>query len=148
MDELLANITLAPRLRALVDAPLIRRSNSLLLEPLADDDARPEMFQDLTAFEVFVNKFHVDDFIDRAAVPEGQQLSVLIQQGAKAATTLSTRLDKEGKYRIVLSLDVDAPTMTLRFFELRPGEPWGGDDPDEFQLEEILMIDTGTEDSP
>jgi hypothetical protein len=32
--------------------------------------------------------------------------------------------------------------MSVRFFEIRAGEPWGGDDPGAFALEEVLMIDT------
>jgi hypothetical protein len=34
--------------------------------------------------------------------------------------------------------------MTMRFFGRRDGEAWGAEDPDAFQLEEVLMIDTGS----
>ncbi len=144
MDDLLGTIVLQPRLRALVEAPLVRRAGSLVLEPLVAAASGSEAFQDRTGYEAFVNKFHVDDFIDDADGSGREQLSVLIHQGTKAAVELSRRLEREGRYRVLVSLDPDLPTMTLRFFERRDGEPWGAEEPDAFQLEEVLMIDTGS----
>lgn len=63
-------------------------------------------------------------------------------QGVKAAVRLSERLEGEGPYRVLLNLDAELPTMTLRFFERRQEEPWGAEDPDAFPLEEVLMIYT------
>lgn len=69
-------------------------------------------------------------------------MSLLVQQGVKAAHVLSERLASEGTYRVILSFEEDAPAMTLRFFERRPREPWGEDDPDAFRFEAVLIIDT------
>ena len=143
MDDKLATIVLQPRLRTLVGAPLVRTSGSLVLEPLVANATGPEAFQDRTGYEAFVNKVHVEDFLDDAGGDGTEQLATLVRQGAKAALELSRRLEGAGKYRVLLSLDAELPTMTLRFFERREREPWGADDPDAFQLEEVLMLDTG-----
>lgn len=142
LSEVLPKIELHPRLLQLVRAPFVRRAGGLLLEPLVANATGPESFQDVTGYEAFVNKFHVDDFIDEAGSSDRERLRILIQQGTKAAIELSERLKKEGGFRVFLSLDADLPTMTLRFFGLREGEQWGEDDPDAFQLEEVLLIDT------
>ena len=65
-----------------------------------------------------------------------------MRQGARAALDLAKRLEVAGLYRVLLSLDPDARTMTLRFFERREGEPWGSSDPDSYALEEVAMFDT------
>jgi len=129
MDEVLATIVLPPRLHALGGAPFVRRAGGLVLEPLVSHATGPEAFQDGTGYEAFINNVHVDDFIDDAGdKPSG----TLIRQGAKAATALSRRLENEGRFRVLLSLDPDTLTMTLRFFERRDGEAWGGGRPRRF----------------
>jgi hypothetical protein len=55
---------------------------------------------------------------------------------------LAERLEGEGTFRILLSVDRDASTATLRFFERRSGERWGPDDPNALTLEDVLIIDT------
>ena len=142
MDELLATVTLQPRLREVLQAPFLRTAGCLLLESLAAGAADPEAFQDRTGYEAFINKIHIDDFIDDAGATSPERLGMLIQQGGKAAVELAARLTREGPYRVLLSLDPEADTSTLRFFERREGEPWGAEDPDAFQLEEVMMIDT------
>ncbi|HEY2511925.1 MAG TPA: hypothetical protein VGI39_13745 [Polyangiaceae bacterium] len=142
LDDLLASVVLHPRLRALVEAPLVRKAGSLSLEPLVANATGPEALHDRTGYEAFLNKVHVEDFIDDTG--GGEPLGTLIRQGVKAAVELSRRLESEGRFRVLLSLDPDLPTMTLRFFGRRDGEAWGAEDPDAFQLEEVLMIDTGS----
>ena len=143
MDDLLTSLRLEPRLSALVEAPLIRRPGGLLLlDPLVAHATGPEAFQDRTGYEAFVNKFHVDDFLDDSRTTDTARRSILFGQGVKPAVRLSERLESEGPYRVLLSLDAELPTMTVRFFERRQVEPWGAEDPDAFPLEEVLMIDT------
>jgi hypothetical protein len=144
LDDVLASIALQPRLGALVAAPFVRKGGGLLLEPLAAEAAGPEAFPDRTAYEAFINKVPIDDFIDDAAAAKRERLPTLVQQGTKAAVALADRLAREGRYRVLLSLDPEMATMTLRFFERREREPWGVDDPDAHPLEEVLMIDSGT----
>lgn len=143
LDECLETVALQPRLRGLIGAPLVRKAGALVLEPLVANATGPEAFEDRTGYEAFVNKIHIDDFIDDVSGGRSQGLATLIQQGVKAAIELSRRLEGEGRFRVLLSLDEEWPTMTLRFFERRDGEPWGEKDPDAFPLEEVLMIDTG-----
>lgn len=141
LSEVLPKILLHPRLQELVRSPFLRRDGGLFLEPLVANATGPESFQDVTGYEAFVNKFHVDDLVGEAGTSE-KQLCILIQQGTKAAIELAERLKKEGSFRVLLSLDADLPTMTLRFFGRREGQDWGADDPDAYQLEEVLLIDT------
>ncbi len=112
-----------------------------MLEPLVANATGADEFPDQTGYEAFINKMHVDDLVEPGGTNH-EQLSELIRQGAKAAVELSRRLESEGRFRVLLSLDADLPAVTLRFFQRREGEPWGADDPDAFRLEEILMIDT------
>jgi hypothetical protein len=98
LDDLLPTITLQPRLRALVGALLVRRAGGLVLEPLVVHASGPEAFQDRTGYEAFVNKVHIEDLIDDAGGTGQEQLSLLIQQGAKAAIELSQRLEGEGRF--------------------------------------------------
>jgi hypothetical protein len=142
LDSAIDAIELRPRLRALIEAPFVRRAGALLLEPLVANATDAEAFPDRTGYEAFINKVHVDDLVE-ARDTNREQLGELIRQGAKAAVELSRRLEGEGQFRVLLSLDPDLPGATLRFFGRREAEAWGGDDPDAFRLEEILMIDTG-----
>ncbi len=142
LADLLPTIILQPRLRALVEAPFIRKAGGLLLEPLTVHTPGPESFPDRTGYEAFTNKFHVDDFIDAPDKTDNDRLRVLIQQGTRAAVRLSERLEAEGPYRVLLSLEAEWPTMTLRFYQRRTGEEWFTVDLDAFPLEELLMIDT------
>ena len=143
LDNSMEAIELQPRLRAHIAAPFVRRAGALLLEPLVANATGADAFSDRTGYEAFINKMHVDDLVE-AGDTSAKQLGELIRQGVKAAVELSRRLEQEGRFRVLLSLDADLPAATLRFFGRREGEAWGADDPDAFQLEEILMIDTGT----
>jgi hypothetical protein len=125
-----------------MQAPLVRKDRALVLEPLALNVTGPEAFPDLTGYEAFVNKIHLDDFIEVDNPQEPTTLDELIKQGVKAVITLANRLKNYGNYRLILSLDPEMSTMTLRFFEHREGEKWGPEDPDQLQNEEILIVDT------
>jgi hypothetical protein len=142
LSDALDTVELQPRLRALIAAPLVRRGGAVVLEPLVANSTGAEAFADRTAYEAFINKVHVDDLVETRDTRQ-VQLGEMIRQGGKAAFELSRRLEREGRFRVLLSLDADLPGATLRFFGRRDGETWGADDPDDFQLEEILMIDTG-----
>ncbi len=142
LSELLPEIAVQPRLRALVQAPFVHGGGTLVLEPLLAHATGRESFQDATGYEAFINKIHVEDLIENSGTGHPERFRILIQQGTKAAIDLSERLKTEGNYRVLLSLDADLPTMTLRFFGRRKGEQWGAEDPDAYQLEEVLMIDT------
>ena len=142
LDDAVALVVLQPRLRALVEAPLVRTAGGVLLEPLVSCATGPEAFPDRTGYEAFVNKVHVGDFVD-AGTASQDEFGELLRQGTKAAIELSRRLESEGRFRVLLSLDMDVPTATLRFFGRREDEAWGADDPEAFEIEEILMIDTG-----
>lgn len=142
MDGLLESIVLHSRLQWLVKAPFVRGEGVLLLEPLVGQNTGPDAFQDHTGYEAFVNAFHVEDYIDSDSKRRDEDTSELIRQGIKAALELSTRLENEGMYRVVLSFDNESSATTLRFFERRAGEPWISEDLDGYLLEEILVTDT------
>lgn len=64
LDDELGNIVLEPRLQAVIEAPLVRGAGGWVLEPLAAHAPGPEAFPDRTGYEAFVNKIHIDDFLD------------------------------------------------------------------------------------
>lgn len=141
-DEVRKDSALHERVCAAVDAPFIRKNGCLLLEPLIFQATHADAFPDRTGYEAFINKIHIDDLIEETSESEAQHLGVLVLQGAAAALRLAQRLEREsGRFRVLLSLDTDLPTMTLRFFQRRSDEPWGAEDPEDFLLEEVLMID-------
>lgn len=144
IHEALETVVLNTHLRALVEAPLIRIEGCLVLAPLVRQATGPAAFQDRTGYEAFINKVHVEDFVDDLNTAGHGSLRELILQGVKAAVLLSKRLENEGKFCVLLSLDPDFPSLTLRFFERRDGQSWGLQDPDEYPLEEILMINIGS----
>lgn len=143
LDATLQHVSLMPRLRALVEAPFVRDAGGLYLEPLVSSAAGMEEQLDVTWREAFANKFYVDDFIDVAGLPASGVAAIMVQQGVKAGFALAERLQQEqGRHRVVLSFDATQPTLSSRFFGRRKGAPWGTDDPDDYALEAVLMIDT------
>src|SRR5258706_16468089 len=127
LDHELPAVVLEPRLGAIIAAPLVRTAGGLVLEPLATHATGSQAFQDITGYEAFINKIHVDDLVPAGGTRQ-EQFSALIRQGVKAAVELSLRLEREGRFRILLSVDPDLPTATLRFFGRRQGEAWGVED--------------------
>lgn len=149
LGETINQVRLEPRLSALIHAPFVRWAGGLFLAPLLQLDGSSlsfkssEAFQSITDYEAFQNHMHVEDLIDKPN-NKNDMICSIFRQGVRAAIELSERLKIEGKFRVFLGLHVDSdyPSVTLRFFGLRPPEkPWGGDDPDKFKLEDILMID-------
>ena len=143
MDGPAPGVVLDPRLATLIEAPFVRRAGCLLLEPLAMNATGADAFPDRTGYEAFINKLHVEDYVDEPSGTD-DRLVTLLRQGVRAAIDLSKRLELAGPYRVLLSLDPDERTVTLRFFERREGEPWGSGDPDSYALEEVAMVDTGS----
>jgi hypothetical protein len=141
LDVSLADIELQPALFSQIAARIVENAGCLIFEALAQKAPSVESFLDKTGYEAFVNKIHIEDFVELVGSPE-EQLRDLFCQGVKAAAVLSNRLLDPGGCRILLSFDPEVSAMTLRFFRRRPGEPWGADDPGTFESEEVLIIDT------
>lgn len=136
LTEALPRVVLEPRLHDVVHAPFVRCGDALVLAPFIEASTRREAFEDATAWEAFINKVQVEDLLT-----ENLGISPLTHQGVRAAIDLAERLRSEGAFRVVLSLDPDAASMTLRFFGLREGAAWNSDDLDAYEHEEILVID-------
>jgi hypothetical protein len=137
LDGRLATIALQPELLERIDAPIVADEDAFFLQSMLAGDPGSSPFPDRTGREAFVNKLHVDDYITGDA-------DVLFEQSAAAALHLARRLGEEQprrRFRVHLTVDPELPTATLRFFAVRPGEPWGSDDPDDSPLE-VLLVDT------
>lgn len=146
LDDDLTGIVLMPRLEEVVRADLVRTAGCVFLAPLYDEAARSasiRALKDETGCEAFVNKLHVEDYLGSDVEPTREGVRALVCQGAKAAAVLAERLDREGPYRVLLSLEPQWPSMVLRFFCRRKGQPWGPDDVSELSQEGLLIIDTG-----
>lgn len=147
LDDALPGVVLQPKLREIVEAPLVFRLGGVFLKPLLESTpGRPDQLMkvtlDITGYEAYVNKMHIEDFITTPGNAKQERLRVLLTQGARAAIDLSKRLAREGKFRVLMGLDSNSLAVTLRFYSLREGVSWGPDDPDEIPRAELLMIDT------
>jgi hypothetical protein len=142
MEAEMARIVLQPRLQAVIQAPVVRDSECFVLKPLWNKSLTHKAFGDRTEYEAFVNKIHIEDYLDNLRGTSRKRRSALVQQGCKAANELAARLRLEGMFRILVSLDLEMPVMTLRFFARRPSEGWGLGDPEMYGQEGIMLIDT------
>ncbi len=128
---------LQPRLAELAAGPLSERGGALVLEALVAPGLGDPKSHDLTGFEALTNKIHLEDHVDA-----GCRGDAMLQQGIRYAEALVARLSrKKGAFRVVLSRDPDLDDVTVRFFTRRPEQPWGSDDPEEFEMEEIAQWD-------
>jgi len=124
-------------LRELAESEIVVQDGAVLLRALIPTGVDRERFKDKTGFEALVNKIHVSDYLSEGTSPDVQLL-----QGVKYAMELAERLLIFGSdFRIVLSRDPESGEVTVRFFGRRPEEPWGAEDPDEYQLEDIVYWD-------
>ncbi|MDP3236530.1 MAG: hypothetical protein Q8N26_27310 [Myxococcales bacterium] len=61
-------------------------------------------------------------------------------EGVQFCTFVGLRLEALGRpYRLILSRDPDSGDVSVRFFIVRPGEPWGSKNPDDYILEEVIQ---------
>jgi len=93
---------------------------------------------DLTGWEAFANKIHVEDYLDPGI--EGDERLV---QGIKYAEQLARRLEQERKpFTVFLGRDPDSDAVTVRFYIRRSQEaPWTSDELEGFQSGEVMAWD-------
>jgi len=141
------DIALHPRLGEAIGAPFACLNGGVFFQPLLTHATRRDSFPDVTGYEAFVNKIHVEDLLEEVEGSPDEQLEVLLIQGVIAALRLSNRLRDIGEFRVLLSLDPDIPTLSLRFFGRRNGESWGPEAPEAVELEELLIVDSSSSDT-
>jgi hypothetical protein len=138
LDETLPHVVLQPRLAALIHAPFTRREGCLIFGSMATTNLTLKDHLNRIEFQIAVNDVHLTDYIDAPA-----PLISLLQQGVKAAMELAWRLQDEGDYQVVLSFQYDDYMGgNLRFYECRSGERGIADDIEEYELNDVLVIDT------
>ncbi len=139
LSESMKLVKLESRLKELAEDELVLVDEAVLLKSFSSSNLRLEQFEDTTRFETVVNNIHVEDYLDKDSSPE----YVLIQ-GFKYAECLKERLARVGRpFRVLLSRDPDSDAVTVTFYVQRPGEPYGCDDPNEYELNEVVYWDIG-----
>ena len=130
--------TLDPRLAELASGPLTVVGGAVVLKALLTATVGSPNKHDLTGWEAFVNKVHVEDYLD-PDVTGNQRL----MQGINYAQAIAERLCAEGRpFTVVLGRDPESDAVTVRFFERHPGErPWIKDDLEGYLLNEIIAWD-------
>ena len=119
------------------DAGLRHANECILLAALADKTGNSSIsdFADRTGWECFVNKIHLEDWLDDLAL-EKQEL--LIAQAILLAERLKP-LVATVALRFIVSFD--EMSCTLRMHQIRQGEDWLNDDLESYREEGILCWD-------
>ncbi len=128
---------LCKALRDLAASPLVEHKGATVFRELVCQGLGDPSLGDLTGFEALTNKIHVSDYAESGCVGEG-----LVVQGTVFAEVVANRLAEARKAaRVLLSRDVQSGEVTVRFFLRRPAQPWGTDNPDDYQDEEVVQWD-------
>lgn len=124
----------------LAESPIIDTSNGITLQPLFQPHITPKQFQDKTGYEAFINHIHLSYYVEQGEQKEG--LLNLLIQAVLYSYRIKERLgDRSETFRIDLSLEHDSEEITVRFFALRPNEPYISDDLDDYKLEDVIVWD-------
>lgn len=91
---------------------------------------------DLTGFECFINKVHLEDLI------AGNVLELLKGAVLLGNEILNRPPRAHGKIRVIVGLQEDLRVCTLRFHVVRPNEVWLVDNLEEYE-DAVLVIESG-----
>jgi hypothetical protein len=144
---------LAPELRGLVAAGVVRRGEALVFAMHAGKvDGAPGSFADLTLWECSVSSFHLDDVVPVAVgrlddgepvIGEADQV-LMLRHGlgfALEVVRLVGALADPVPVRCIIG--ANSTNGTFRFHRARPGETWLGADLDAYSQEKIIVVDCG-----
>lgn len=132
---------LGPRLRELLDSPMVREGPCCVLQALAklNGNARQESYFDLTGYECFVNHIHLEDYLDEVAVGESGKL---LDSGILYSLCLGEKLSRASApgevFRVILSFD--GADCTARFHKARKNEQWLSDNIEDYE-DALLVLD-------
>lgn len=139
LSESMKLVNLESRLKELAEDEIVFLNEAVILKMLSSTNLRLEQFEDTTRFETVVNNIHVEDYLEKNSSPE-----YVLVQGIKYAECLKERLASVGRpFRVLLSRDPDSDAVTVTFYLKRPDEPYGSDDPNEYELNEVIYWDIG-----
>jgi hypothetical protein len=125
-------------LAELAASPIIELQGATVLKQLVSPGLGEPSAQDPTGFEATTNKIHISDYVESSC--EGDALVV---QGVKFAEALAQRLGQAGgSFRVIMSRDPSSGEVNVRFFARRAGQPWGSDNLEDYQTEEMAQWDT------
>jgi hypothetical protein len=131
---------LAPALAELAAGRLVETDQGIVLERLLPKTIDPNVFQDKTGFEAWINKIHVEDYVDETT----QGADDVLLQGLLYAERLAAKFAaRGGAFRIFLCVDNDSNDVTCRFHVVREGEPWFIDDPNLTDIASVAIWDVG-----
>ena len=140
MDALLQRqyqVELPAKLGELLSAGFIDQDGCVFFADLAKraGSASRSDFPDLTGYECFVNRVHIDDYV------EGADESTLAALGVAFARRLSDLLSNgRGEFNVIVGSD--ELSCSVRFHRVRAGEAWLSDDLESYQDEAIAVLTT------
>lgn len=121
----------------LAAGPFADHKGATVLRDLVSQGLGDPSPQDLTGYEALTNKIHVSDYVEAGCTGDA-----LLVQGVLFAEEVVRRLAEVRRpARVLLSRDVHSGEVTVRFFVRRPAQPWGSDNPDDYQEEEVALWD-------
>jgi hypothetical protein len=130
-------VELNPGLQRLLDSPVAERDGCVLLSAVVPTSTNASIASlgSRTAYECFVNAFHVDRYLDGEL--EGEALTL---QAVALADRLFAKLAARGRIRVIASFNED--DATLRFHRIRPDESWLAHDLEGYLDEALLVLET------
>ncbi|HEV2375141.1 MAG TPA: hypothetical protein VGS19_23655 [Streptosporangiaceae bacterium] len=140
---------LAPTLRERIAAGVVRYGPVLRWgsSPRLDEGALPP--HDLTGWESSDNAFHLEDYIPVAVTladgvpsisPENRRI-LLLQGIAFGVELVRLVYDLSPPARVRSIISANDTCATFRFHQIRAGERWNDPDLDNYEIEEVIVID-------
>lgn len=136
IEERAAGRLLPPALADLIASPLRIVGQAVVLEGSYKITPDSSCIDDPTGYEAMANKFHMSDLISDTDEVR------LLEYAVAFAIKLVEKLEREGRaFRILLSRDPEFGEVTVRFFVRRAANPWGAENPDAYEAEEVIQWD-------
>jgi hypothetical protein len=138
IDGTLSSVTLETQLASLIHAPFAWKEDCLIFSAMTGTNLTLAQFENRTEYQFAVNDVNLDDYLVKPI-----RLVQLVQQSAKAVMMLASRLESEGRYEVVLSLQYeDYLVGNARFYKCREGENVMASDIEGYESNDVLIIET------
>ena len=131
---------LPQKLLALLAGGFVEEEQCVFLSVLKRETAVKRLdFADRTGYECFVNRIHIEDYLENGGLPPLEMLGRGIALARELKAQLS-RLHGAKHFRIIVAFH--RPSCTVRFHTVRPDEEWVDKDANGHRAEAIAVFDT------
>ena len=127
----------AIELKQLLEASISNKDGIVFWENRGENACyNPEFDFDETGFEANINKIYLEDYLGEA---DGRSL-ILESIAFMSALKDKVKREIDGEIEIVLSIDLNENSATLRFYRKRKGQDYLGVDIEGYKMEAILVM--------